>query len=411
MLIYFARGMAVTYSRQSRRILADDGSKNDIIYPRKRVRMDDSGNVVTTVLPVEPVEIAPSSTAPSSPAPYDSALLSSDPVCDGSASPPSSPPPRLPSPAFKPSKTTSTFLKRKRSTVPDDEAQASEALAETSENKMGKVPAGKKARHLTQMQIDLGGETRKACKGCGMDYIPSNKEDVDMHKEFHSMNIRGVDMGKAFLKEVKTLETVDGGEVLSIVNGRNSLAIKNKARKVLEVVNKELGAVDIEESTLWESHSVPTTEKTQIRRVKTRRNSGTIERKEDRFKFFLYMVGDKCVGLCLAERIHNAAKVVTPKLPQLFNQGHVASTRSSSISMAATRDPALLGISRIWTLKSHRRKGIASSLLDCARGNFFYGIEVPKEMVAFSQPSESGGRLAEAWFGDAAGWHVYAEGQ
>ena len=295
--------------------------------------------------------------------------------------------------------------------LPEHKAQASEALAETSDNKMSKTPVVKKARHLTQMQIDLGGETRKACKGCGMDYIPSNKEDADMHKEFHSMNIRGVDMGKAFLKEAKILETVDGGEVLSVVDGRSSLAIKNKVRKVLEVVNKELGAVDIEESTLWESRPVPTTKKTQIRRVNTRRNSGIAEEKEGRFKFFLYMVGNKCVGLCLAERIHNASKVLPPELPPIFDERPVMSARSSSISTAATRDPALLGISRIWTSKSHRRNGIGSLLLDCARGNFFYGIEVPKEMVAFSQPSESGGLLAEVWFGDAAGWHVYAEGQ
>ena len=72
-------------------------------------------------------------------------------------------------------------------------------------------------------------------------------------------------------------------------------------------------------------------------------------------------------------------------------------------------DIALLGISRIWTSKSHRRKGIASALLDCARGNFFYGVEVPKEIVAFSQPTESGGYLAEGWFGEKTGWHVYSE--
>ena len=81
----------------------------------------------------------------------------------------------------------------------------------------------------------------------------------------------------------------------------------------------------------------------------------------------------------------------------------------------------LLGISRIWVSKSHRRKGIATRLLDSARAHFFYGFRVPKKMVAFSQPTESGRQLAEKWFGAVAlekrtdgssegdGWHVYAE--
>lgn len=373
--------------------------------------MDDSGNVITAILPVESVEIAPSSTAPSSPAPYDSALLSSDPVRNDSPSPPSSPPPSLLSPGFRSRKPTSTFIKRKRSMLQEHEGQASQALTETSDNKMNTVRIAKKARCLMQMQIDLGGETRKACKGCGMDYIPSNKEDVGLHKEFHSMNVQGVDMGKTFLKDAKVLEIVEGGGILAVIDGRSSLATKNKAKLILEVVNKELGAVEIEQSTLWGSLAIPHTKKTQTRRVTTRQSSGTTERKEDRFKFFLYMIGDKCVGLCLAERIHNASKVISPQLPALSDQTQVTLTKSSSISTAAASDPALLGISRIWTSKSHRRKGIGSLLLDCARCNFFYGIEVPKEMVAFSQPSESGGRLGEAWFGDAAGWHVYAEGQ
>ena len=132
---------------------------------------------------------------------------------------------------------------------------------------------------------------------------------------------------------------------------------------------------------------------------------------EDRYKAFLYIVGDKCVGFCLAERIHNASRVLSP-IKSSSSQPTIstpAASRSSSISISTERDAALLGISRIWTSKSHRRKGVSSALLDCARGNFFYGIEIPKEMVAFSQPSESGGQLADSWYGKKTGWHVYAE--
>lgn len=61
---------------------------------------------------------------------------------------------------------------------------------------------------------------------------------------------------------------------------------------------------------------------------------------------------------------------------------------------------------------------------------YFYGIEIPREMIAFSQPTACGIGLAESWFrvaglggavvkGDnkkkekekeEGGWHVYVEG-
>ena len=70
---------------------------------------------------------------------------------------------------------------------------------------------------------------------------------------------------------------------------------------------------------------------------------------------------------------------------------------------------AMLGISRIWTSDSSRRQGIARRLLDCAIENFEFAISIPKDKVAFSQPTESGAKLARSWFGKDNGWLVYAE--
>ena len=244
-----------------------------------------------------------------------------------------------------------------------------------------------------------------------MDYIPSNTEDAALHKEFHSINIGGVDMGRGFARDVTVVGRGEEGEIVAVVEAKSALGLRNKVKRVLAIVNKELGAVDLEEGILWEKITVATKDDKK-RRTEKRRGlrAGREEReREERFKVFLYLAGDKCIGLCLAERIHNASTVVA--FDKHDASGHNASigANSSSISAEIMREAALLGISRIWTSKSHRRKGIASALLECARGNFFYGIEVPKEMVAFSQPTESGGRLAERWFGGKSGWHVYAE--
>ena len=92
--------------------------------------------------------------------------------------------------------------------------------------------------------------------------------------------------------------------------------------------------------------------------------------KEDRFKAFLYLVDERCVGLCLAERIHCSAKVLPASSSAAKDKEGVEippsnaitiaprstddAVRSSSISVSTAKDAALLGISRIWTSKSYR---------------------------------------------------------
>lgn len=244
-----------------------------------------------------------------------------------------------------------------------------------------------------------------------MDYIPSNTEDAALHKEFHSMNIGGVDMGRGFSKDpaATAVSRFGEGEQVVVVEAKSALGIRNKVKKALEVVNRELGAVDIADADLW--GKMPPIESDDKKKGERKRalRMGQPEEQEGRFKVFLYLSGDKCIGLCLAERIRSASKVLDSAGGTRPVPGNVAVARSSSILMETSQNLALLGISRIWTSKSHRRKGIASALLECASNHFFYGIEVPKELVAFSQPTESGGQLAEGWFGERTGWHVYAE--
>ena len=405
------RGTMRTYSRQI--------SKFEPGQPRKRIRMDSTGHIYEET-PYHEAKNPPKSADPSrapvtssSPPQSDSASISSNAHCNSDTSPASSPPPRLLFPSMKTSKPAFTLLKRKRSTT-EDEAEALADITSRNEQIAPVRPLPKKSR-MTQMQIDLGGDTRKACKGCGMEYIPSNSEDKALHKEFHAMHISGMDMGKGFLKELKgagkkTWEVSREKQSLGtmvIIDQRSSVSARNKATKVLALVNQELSAAGIADEILWGK----VTTKSAKQRQKIRGRAGAekeVDEKEDRYKVCLYLVGDKCVGLCLAERVRKAYKVLSTE-PDPSGDGTVPATRSSSISVEADPDVALLGISRIWTSKTYRLQRIATALLDHVQCNFFYGIEVPQNMVAFSQPTESGGRLAERWFGQSTGWHVYAE--
>lgn len=225
-----------------------------------------------------------------------------------------------------------------------------------------------------------------------MSYHPSTPDDDALHKRFHAKSVGGVDFA---LKPPKHHVVWRGGEGDShvLVVGRSAAsAEKRKAKEVLEVVDSELGAAEIGEADLW---------------------ADADDGGGDRFKVYLYIRGKKCIGLCLAERISKAYCVLDDRLP-------AGKGCSSSVSVSDTAQPALLGISRIWTCSSHRRQGIAARLLDCARDTFIYGMHLEKSMVAFSQPTESGGGLARSWFcanprgGEEAGatkerWAVYVE--
>ncbi len=261
------------------------------------------------------------------------------------------------------------------------------------------------------MKIDLGGEIRKTCAVCGMNYIPSNSEDAALHKRFHGSNVGGVDLPKAFLSYVGTnyVWSGEGGSCIVALNRRDSLAARNVARRVLNVVNAELSAVDIEDDKLWSQIDVPDKQRTDSSADSSAAKRGPIKTSTcDRFKVYLYIHGCKCVGLCLAERISRAAKVVNGTESGITRPAAGAPT-SSSIAVAEDMDPAVLGISRIWTSRSHRGNGIARSLLDCAADSFLYGLRIEKDLVAFSQTTESGGRLARCWFGMEYGWRVYVD--
>jgi N-acetyltransferase len=263
------------------------------------------------------------------------------------------------------------------------------------------------------MQLDLGGDNRRTCQTCKMEYVPSNIEDAALHKKFHAKSVGGVDITKALVGKMRENQIWTGadGSFITVIGRKDSPAFRNKAMEVLGVVNTELAAVSIPEETVWSQTSVPDkpgawpVEKTPDPSKPGKRSSST----SDRFKMYLYIRGQKCIGACLAERIAEAFIVLDGVDASDETGGPRTDLQGSSISVSDAPDAAVLGISRIWTSNLHRKSGVATTLLELARSDFLYGIAVPKQQVAFSQPTESGGRLARKWFGRRCGWHVYVD--
>jgi N-acetyltransferase len=311
---------------------------------------------------------------------------------DDLTTPPSSPPPRLSPPPANTRKPTFAFLKRKhtKDATPLAEVNSNSVRSVTDPPKAPKAP---KPPVMRQMQIDLGNEVRKTCATCGMEYIPSNPEDAALHKKFHEMNATGVDLGKAFVKAnasrwVYEATRFDEGYVV-IVDRKATPSAKNQAKKVLEVVNKELSSPEIEDEVLWSQIEPP---------QHLQEKEGT--EKVDRYRVFLHMKDSRCVGVCLTERIWESRPVASESGSDDTN---------SSVTVGAETHPAIVGVSRIWTSGASRRKGIALDLLDCVVSNFIYGMEISKGELAFSQPTASGKRLAHKFFEAEQMWHVYNE--
>ncbi|KAK6397497.1 hypothetical protein LTR65_006474 [Meristemomyces frigidus] len=387
-------------------------------------------------------------TAPSSPTRADTSLFSDEPT--RTSSPPSSPPgfpweqrtpcEDAPKVLQKPAKTAFSILgKRKALEAVSDNARPIKkpALAITKSE----------AKSLTQMQISLGQEVQKKCKTCGMEYVASSAEDRKLHDKYHQQNTQGYDVGKDFVQKARdgsVFEGAESGDIVCAIDCFDKPARKRKAQAVLEIVQRELGAVPIPEKQLWD-----------------RRETKGLPDGVAKFRAYMYIRGSRCVGFMLIEMIEEAHRVVEPagtsvkRAPSRSDKDTTAlsalKARKQATEDAATQaarqpiqlspdtHPAKIGISRIWTSPSHRHQNVAVTLLhtvvlhhrqraegvpdarldDGRRSAVAKGVSdkqsktmtTPhgKDDVAFSQPTEAGARLARRWFGKLYGWAVYVD--
>ncbi|KAF2130122.1 sister chromatid cohesion acetyltransferas-like protein Eco1 [Dothidotthia symphoricarpi CBS 119687] len=417
---FTAKKVVRTYSRQKKRPFYDEELSNT-----KRRRVESAfesveiEDVTTTTLdtPLKSPSRARDSSVPPTSSPKESPALFSDKVFR--STPPSSPGPRGSSaPSSPPPRSSPSPLQRRRPVFSlfkkkvKPERPATEPLLQRSHNAQSSPKQPPKKKRMVQMQLDLAGEHRKTCKTCGMEYIPSNAEDAALHKKFHAMNLGGVDFTRAMTERFRQRQIWSGGEgsFIAVIGRKDALVLRNRASDVLKVVNSELAAVPISDEELWSQAGVAGSENATTPSAKVQTSSASASPTTgDRFKVYLYIRGQKCVGACLTERIQEAFTV----LEQADASEQVCrlptDSESSSVSISTTADPAMLGISRIWTSTQQRKQGVARKLLDCARSDFLYGMVVDKEKTAFSQPTESGQNLARKWFGCRAGWHVYID--
>mmetsp|Transcript_64504 Transcript_64504/g.185458 ORF Transcript_64504/g.185458 Transcript_64504/m.185458 type:complete len:271 (+) Transcript_64504:71-883(+) len=107
----------------------------------------------------------------------------------------------------------------------------------------------------------------------------------------------------------------------------------------------------------------------------------------------LALRGRQVAGLIWLERIAKATLVAADGVAE----------EGAAMPPKAAEVPASLGVVLIWVRRTERRKGLASAMLDAARGCLasIGAPPVPVEQVAFSQTTDMGSLFARRYIGQA----------
>ncbi|KAK6625525.1 hypothetical protein RUM43_005824 [Polyplax serrata] len=204
-----------------------------------------------------------------------------------------------------------------------------------------------------QYLLDAGQESVGivTCKKCGVMYQAGDFADEATHNNFHN-----------HLSELKFTgwnnERVVGrypdGRVIMILSSDPKIWWQ-KVSKIVDIVDQELGFPEASVQSLF-------------------------------YKTVYLYINEKSkqiAGCLIAEECKVAYKMFPPL------EGVEIDSCSKDPS------PCRVGISRIWTSLSHRRKGVASRMVECLQKTFFFGDIVSLDQIAFSVPSPAGKQFAQ----------------
>jgi N-acetyltransferase len=213
---------------------------------------------------------------------------------------------------------------------------------------------GKDVYFLDAGQRSVGHQT---CKVCGMVYTLGLPEDEEVHLKFHNGYISGINFPG--WKNEHFVTKFEDGRLIFVVPTDPKNWIK-KVTDICKMVDAELGYAD----------SVPVFRESS--------------------KAFLFISTHKrVVGCIVTDNISKGYRL----LPANSEAGNSGVPWCCSLES----EKAVLGINRMWVSLHYRRKKVATRMLDAIRAHHEGGI--PKELIAFSDPSPSGRKFAERYLG------------
>ncbi|MBW0529957.1 hypothetical protein O181_069672 [Austropuccinia psidii MF-1] len=267
---------------------------------------------------------------------------------------------------------------------------------------------------FSQLVLDLSNRpSTQICKECGMSYVIGVSEDVELHKKHHKQVVGGLEWAfdedpKSECKVVWRNEAeINDERIVKLSLDPMSLKkakYKHQVEKILSMVNYSLGAQELSFKQLQASSlylfigdpQSPSKSNSQVNK-RLKLNPKTTRKTKSVVK-----------AVCIAARIEQAFSIVKRTVPsdrdsnesqRLLRFGDAA----SELYCSPKPQKALLGIHRIWTSPNHRRLGLAKKLLNSVAMTCIYNLPIQqhqdrRKLIAFSQPSESGMKLAMNWF-------------
>ncbi|EDW17975.1 N-acetyltransferase eco [Drosophila mojavensis] len=199
-----------------------------------------------------------------------------------------------------------------------------------------------------QYQIDAGQKAfgARQCQQCGLVYTVHEPEEEQLHREYHdSVHVLRF---KGWIDEDIVAvypEWSPDGRIIRL-NERAPHARLQRLTELIKVIDKELG---------YSSYIVPKT-----------------------FVAFFAVRKQQIVGLCLVHPLTQAHRFIQVDGTDYFSEETFE---------------ASCGVSRIWVSSLQRRKGIATKLLRAVQYHTVLGVEIHRDRIAFSTPTDDGRAL------------------
>ena len=213
------------------------------------------------------------------------------------------------------------------------------------------------------------GFAAKICPKCGMAYTPGT-EDEHLHELFHRRETSPAKNTLLFSHcEVVSRHESSGTAVLLVStedyrNKQGNTRIRHTIDAVLNTMNTALGSPAPSDET---DGSLLLNEGETLLLCAHER-SGTV------------------YGAVIAKKISNARSLVVGGDDEV-------------VRCCGPLKPATAGIEKIFVYEKHRRKGVATRLIDAVRSSLVYGYLVPLEELAFTQPTRDGRALFSKYCG------------
>jgi len=255
-----------------------------------------------------------------------------------------------------------------------------------------------KKQVMEQMILDLGQRTTIECRQCGMSYDRSSTDDRALHQRHHDRIVEGLEWPTSSAA-LRTGRLIDPLVSASHANSRQLAGVEfwlynleelgvsscKPMRELLQIVDEALGATSLPEDTLR------------------------------RCKVFVSKRGGRAVGVAVVGRVRPGSARRVLRRSDTTGAPHDDEGRADvggesvvvSGNLPADECPPM-GLHRIYVVPALRRSGIAAALLDAILGFGVYGQSAQAlektcggraGVLAFSQPTQSGKKLAETWIG------------